>query len=77
VAHENEIVGASGRSPVSDFRLPSAGDLPVALTTSAIFETAKGRTDWSNWQVFGAEARKIESRLWQFCWSQQQVGMQP
>jgi hypothetical protein len=32
-------VGASGRSPVSGFRLTSAGDLTVALTTSAIFET--------------------------------------
>jgi hypothetical protein len=34
VAHESEIVGASGRSPVSDFRLASAGDRPVAPTRS-------------------------------------------
>jgi hypothetical protein len=34
VAHENEIVGADGSSPVSDFRLTSAGDLPVAPTIS-------------------------------------------
>jgi hypothetical protein len=33
-------VGASGRSPVSDLRLPSSGDRPVAPTTSAIFEAA-------------------------------------
>jgi hypothetical protein len=32
MAHEKEIVGASGRSPVSDFRLTSAGDRQVVPT---------------------------------------------
>jgi hypothetical protein len=33
------VVGASGRSPVSDSRLSTTGDLPVAHTISAVFGT--------------------------------------